>query len=112
MTKPFNGKTMKEYVLKFSETSRLKTVDPLYTLTWIQTRPRFKLLNLIDLEGRITESNVIFLIANLSFYPFLSLIRLENGTTQFDMEYVQNHVRVSEKGIFDKNVKIEEKWVS
>lgn len=81
VTKPFNGKTMKEYVLRFSETCRRKTVDPLYTLTWIQTRPRFKLLQSIDLEGRITESNLVFLVANIAFYPCLNIIRLENGTT-------------------------------
>lgn len=54
-------------------------LDTLYSITWYQTRPRFRGLTLIDIEGRITEGNLIFLIANLDYYTCLKLVKIENG---------------------------------
>lgn len=86
-------------------------LDTLYSITWGQTRHRFKTLRLIDIEGRITEGNLIFLVANLSYYPYLNMVKIENGHCQFDMEFVVKHQRVVSQKAFENRV-IEEGWIS
>ncbi len=54
-------------------------LDTLYSVTWFQTRHRFKHLRLLDIEGRISEGNVIVLCANMDYYKGLEQINIENS---------------------------------
>ena len=97
--KPFSNTTLREYVFRHSQVHKRKMLDILYSVTWFQTRHRFKYLQVIDLEGRISEGNVIVLVANMDYYKLLTTVILENGQCQFDIQFVLTQEKVVQSGL-------------
>ncbi|CDW75764.1 UNKNOWN [Stylonychia lemnae] len=99
--KPFSNSNLREYVVKRSEVHRRGILDPLYSVSWFQTRHRFKHLTLIDIEGVISEANLISLVVYLDYFQSLTLIKIEvNHHNSFDMKFIVEQDEVIKTNIF------------
>lgn len=109
--KPFSANTLEEYVLKYSQMTRNKQYDPLVFVIERSTKQRYKNIRLLDLEGRLTEGNLLYFLTNLNFYPRLESIKLESCESPLDMESVLNNQKLIGQKIFEHK-KVVKNWES
>jgi hypothetical protein len=55
---------------------------------------RFKNVELVDINARVKEANLIGVLSNLDFFVNLKMIKIENSYFEFDMDHIMGHLDI------------------